>query len=173
MLLTKIKLGDVQHRRVRDLPFGRWREWLESRKPDLQSLHPQWRTTARRSGTSLFAINSFQCDQMMELKGSPNVYKSCPNSWNRSSYINLSFSKGPKSQQSFRATLVSKFVTKNFQKSPKLVTLTVFPNELLKNKFGQTTKKEPIYELASFYLYFQIDLSCQFCLYFPSPQIDL
>ena len=68
------------------------------------------------------------CYQMLELKGSPNAYKSCPNSRNSSSYIKWSFSKGPKSHQSFWATLVSKFVTKNFQKSPNLVTQIVsFP----------------------------------------------
>ena len=36
-----------------------------------------------------------QSDQMLELKGSPNVNKSCPNKRNSSSYIKWSFFKGP------------------------------------------------------------------------------
>ena len=60
----------------------------------------------------------YQCDQMLEVKSSPNASKSCPN------YSHDSFTKidllqnSPKSHHSFWATFVSKFCTKNFQKSP-------------------------------------------------------
>ena len=64
------------------------------------------------------AADCGQCDQMLELKGSPNVDKSCSNSRNSVSYKNDPFLNTQKSHQSFWATLVSKFVTLNFQKCP-------------------------------------------------------
>ena len=66
-----------------------------------------------------------QCDQMLDLKSCPNVFKSCLNNIHSSFYINRFFPKQPKSQQSFCATFEIEFVAKNFQKSPNLVTLSV------------------------------------------------
>ena len=65
-----------------------------------------------------------QCDQMPDIKSCPNVFKSCLNNFQTSFYIYWSFSKKPKSQQSFGATFDSEFVAKNFRKSPNLVTLS-------------------------------------------------
>ena len=66
-----------------------------------------------------------QCDQMLDLKSCPNVFKSCLYNIHSSFYINRFFPKQPKSQQSFCATFEIEFVAKNFQKSPNLVTLSV------------------------------------------------
>ena len=66
-----------------------------------------------------------QRDQMLELKSYPNVSKSCLNNIHSSFYTNWTISKYPKSHQTFWDTFVSKFVDKNIQKSPNLVTLAV------------------------------------------------
>ena len=66
-----------------------------------------------------------QHDQMLELKSYPNVSKSCLNNIHSSFYTNWTISKYPKSHQTFWDTFVSKFVDKNIQKSPNLVTLAV------------------------------------------------
>ena len=58
------------------------------------------------------------------VKSSQNVSKSCPNSSNSSFTKEWRFSNCPKTCQSF----VRKFVTKNFQKSPNLVTLLMLLN---------------------------------------------
>ena len=60
---------------------------------------------------------------MLDYKSFPNVFKSCLNNIHSWFYINWSFSKQPKCQQSFWATFESEFVAKSFQKSPNLVTL--------------------------------------------------
>ena len=54
------------------------------------------------------------------------VFKSCLNKIQRGFYINRTFSKRPKGQQSFWVTFESKFLDKNFQKSPNLVTLPTY-----------------------------------------------
>ena len=64
-----------------------------------------------------------QCDYTLELKGSQNVSKSCPDSRNSSSYLHDPFLNSPKNHQFFWATFVSNFVRVNFQKLPDLVTL--------------------------------------------------
>ena len=57
------------------------------------------------------------------LKNCPNISKSCLNNIHSVLYINWSFSKQPKSQQSFWIVFIGKYVAKNFQKSSNLVTL--------------------------------------------------
>ena len=58
------------------------------------------------------------------VKSSPNVPKSCPQSGNSSFYLRMIFLKLHKKFPIIWATFVKKFVTKTFQKSPNLVTLT-------------------------------------------------
>ena len=62
---------------------------------------------------------------MLDLKSCPNAFKRCLNNIQISFYIiNWSFSKNSKSQQAFWGTIErSEFVSKNFQKSPNLVTM--------------------------------------------------
>ena len=72
---------------------------------------------------TLLVNGSTRCDQMLDYKSFPNVFKSCLNNIHSWFYINWSFSKQPKCQQSFWATFESEFVAKSFQKSPNLVTL--------------------------------------------------
>ena len=57
----------------------------------------------------------------------PKVAKNIHSSF----YTNWSFSNETKSKQSFWATFVSKFVAKNFQKSPNLVTLKEWKSFML------------------------------------------
>ena len=66
-----------------------------------------------------------QCDQTLERKSCPTVSKSCLNNIHSSfTQIDL-FENGPKVTNLFWATFVSKFVAKNFEKSPNLVALFV------------------------------------------------
>ena len=76
-----------------------------------------------------------QCDYTLELKGSQNVSKSCPDSRNSSSYLHDPFLNSPKNHQFFWATFVSNFVRVNFQKLPDLVTLD---RRLNRQKSGQS-----------------------------------
>ena len=56
-----------------------------------------------------------QCDQMPDIKSCPNVFKSCLNNFQTSFYIYWSFSKKPKSQQSFGAIIESDFLARTLK----------------------------------------------------------
>ena len=71
-----------------------------------------------------------KCDQMLDYKRCPNVSKSFLNNIHNSFYINWC-KKWHKSQQSFWATFVSEFFSKNFQKSRNLDTLVTFSTNLV------------------------------------------
>ena len=76
-----------------------------------------------------------QCDHLLELKSSPNAFKICPNCSQSSFHKFIFLQNSPKSRHSFWATIVSKFISKTFKKSPNLVTL-ILPYNCNTKDFG-------------------------------------
>ena len=64
----------------------------------------------------------------------PKCFQKCLNNFLNSFYINWSISTQPKSHHSLWRTVVNKFVDKNFQNSPNLVTLPLRHAKEQKNK---------------------------------------
>ena len=79
-----------------------------------------------RSSECINETSLLQCDQTLDLKSCPNVFKSYLNNIQSSFTLIDRFLNGPKVHNHLKATFVSEFVVKNFQKSPNLVALACY-----------------------------------------------